>query len=240
MGGCEPAREAADIEILRVLPHDTAAYTQGLVFHEGRLYESTGEYGESTVRELDIETGQVLRKVELEDSYFGEGLDRVGNRLVQISWKEGVAFVYDLETFRVEGSFTYEGDGWGLCYDGESLYMTSGGSILYRRDPVTFQLLDTRQILRDGRSLSEVNELECVGDYILGNVYMTDKIVRIEKATGRVVEEIDGSGLVPPGGRPRSVDSVLNGIAYDPQRGVYYLTGKRWSALFEVRIVPRP
>ena len=238
LGACEPSTGAATIEILRVLPHDTSAYTQGLLLHEGRLYESTGQYGTSTLREVEIESGHVIRSVEVPDTYFAEGLALVGDRLIQLTWKEGVALAYDLETFRQEEGFRYEGEGWGLCYDGSSLYMTTGGSILYRRDPVTFEVLDTQQILRNGRSLSGVNELECVGDHILGNVYQTSDIVRIDKATGLVVEEIDASNAVPPGGRPRAADAVLNGIAYDPVRGVYYITGKRWPALFEVRLVP--
>jgi glutaminyl-peptide cyclotransferase len=238
LGSCQPAVRTGGIEVLRILPHDTTAYTQGLLLHAGRLYESTGQYGESTLREVDPETGRVLRSVDLPDDYFGEGLARVGDRLIQITWREGVAFVYDIETLDVERTFEYEGEGWGLCFDGESLYMTTGGSILYRRDPESFEVLDTRQILLGGRALSQVNELECVGDDIYGNVYQTDRIVRIDKGTGRVVEELDASAVVPPGGRPRAADGVLNGIAYDPDRDVFFMTGKRWPSMFEVRIVP--
>jgi glutaminyl-peptide cyclotransferase len=226
-------------EVLRVLPHDTSAYTQGLVLHEGRFFESTGQYGRSTLREVAVETGEVLRMVRLSDEHFGEGLALVGDRLIQLTWQEQVAIVYDAATFDVVDTLSYDGQGWGLCYDGESLWMTNGGSLLYRRDPRTLELIDTRQITRDGRSVWEVNELACVGDHVYGNVYMTDRIVKIEKMSGRVVTEIDASNLVPPGGRPRAADAVLNGIAHDPATDTFYLTGKLWPAMFEVRFVPR-
>jgi len=238
VGGCDARSGSAAVQVLRTLPHDPGAYTQGLQYHEGRLYESTGGYGTSTLREVELETGEVLRQVELPEDHFGEGLALVGDRLIQLTWKENVAFVYDLATFELTGVHTYEGDGWGLCYDGESLYMTTGGSILYRRDPETFELLDTRSITLDGRALREVNELACVGDHIYANVFMSDRIVRIEKSTGVVVEQMDGTMLIPEGGRPSRSDAVLNGIAYNPESGTFYLTGKLWPSLFEVRFVP--
>lgn len=234
--GADTPREIPDV--LRVFPHDPQAYTQGLVFHEGRFFESTGQYGASTLRDVEMESGTVLRSVNLTEDYFAEGLARVGNRLIQLTWKEGVAFVYDVDTFEVLGTYAYEGDGWGLCYDGASLFMTTGGSFLYQRDPETFAVVESTQITQDGRALFEVNELACVGEYVYGNVYMTDRIVRIDKQTGQVVGEIDASGLVPPGGRPRAVDGVLNGIAHDPATGNFYLTGKLWPGVFEVRFVP--
>jgi glutamine cyclotransferase len=235
-GGGQLPRERP--EVLRILPHDPGAYTQGLVYHEGRLFESTGQYGSSTLREVALESGEILRSRELAEEYFAEGLERMGDRLVQLTWKEGIALVYDLESFEEVGTFEYEGEGWGLCFDGESLFMTTGGSFLYRRDPETFAVLESMQITQGGSALFQVNELACVGDHVYGNVYLTDRIVRIDKQTGRVVAEVDGSSLVPPGGRPRAVDAVLNGIAYDAASGVFYLTGKLWPAVFEVRFVP--
>jgi glutaminyl-peptide cyclotransferase len=235
-GGGQLPRERP--EVLRVLPHDSTAYTQGLLFHEGRLFESTGQYGSSSLREVALETGEVVRTVPLGDSIFGEGLERVGDRLIQLTWKEGVALVYDLSTLEQVATFEYEGEGWGLCYDGESLFMTTGGSFLHRRDPRTFAVLESLQITDGGSALFQVNELACVGEHVYGNVYLTDRIVRIDKATGQVIGEVDGSSLVPPRGRPRAVDAVLNGIAHDPESGLFYLTGKLWPVVFEVRFVP--
>jgi len=225
-------------EVLRVIPHDPGAYTQGLVLHEGRLFESTGQYGSSTLRELDPVTGEVLRSVDLPEEYFGEGLAMVNGRLIQLTWREGVALVWDPDSFDPVDRFEYEGEGWGLCHDGESLFMTTGGSFLHRRDPVTFAVVETIQILMAGRALRQVNELACVGDHVYGNVYMTDQIVRIDKRTGQVTAEIDGSGLHPVGGRPLQEDAVLNGITYDPATGNFYLTGKLWGSMFEVRFTP--
>jgi glutaminyl-peptide cyclotransferase len=222
-------------ELIRTLRHDAGAYTQGLLLHEGRFYESTGQYGSSSLREVDPETGAVLRIHELDDAYFGEGLALVGNRLIQLTWKEGVAFIYDLATFEQVGTFDYQGEGWGLCYDGESLFMTDGGTNLYRRDPQTFQLLDSRPITLQGAPLSRVNELECVGRFIWANVYLTDLIVRIDKATGEVTTVVDAAAITA-GGRPRNPDAVLNGIAHDARTGSFYITGKLWPVMYEVRL----
>jgi glutaminyl-peptide cyclotransferase len=223
-------------EVVRLLPHDTGAYTQGLLLHEGLFYESTGQYGSSTLREVDVETGEVLRMVELGEDYFGEGIALVDDRIIQLTWREGVAFVYDLETFDVVDTFEYQGEGWGLCFDGRYLFMTTGGSFLQRRDPATFSLLESVQITLGGNPLFQVNELACVGDHVYGNVYMTDRIVQMEKATGVVVAEVDGSMLEPAGGRPLQSDAVMNGIAHDPDSDLFYLTGKLWSSIFEVRL----
>jgi glutaminyl-peptide cyclotransferase len=235
--GCDRGPQRLVPEVIRTLPHDTSAYTQGLVLHEGRFFESTGRYGHSQLREVDLETGRVLRSVALADEYFGEGLALVGDRLIQLTWQEGIAFEYDAATFELLRTFRYQGHGWGLCYDGTDLYMTSGGSMLVRRDPQTFEIRGTIQITVNGSPLWQVNELACVGDYIYGNVYPTDRIVRIRKSTGRVDAEIDGSRLVPPSGRFRDGDAVLNGIAYDAATDTFYLTGKLWSAMFQVRLV---
>jgi glutaminyl-peptide cyclotransferase len=223
-------------ELVRVLPHDPAAYTQGLLLHEGLLYESTGQYGSSSLREVDPETGAVLRVVNLPDGYFGEGLALVGDRLIQLTWKEQVAFVYDLHTLELRETLQYEGEGWGLCYDGESLFMTDGGSTLYLRDPVTFRITDRRTITLGGVPLSRVNELECVGDDIYANVYLTDRIVRIDKATATVESVFDAARLTA-GGRPANPDAVLNGIAWDGRTGTFFITGKLWPTMYQVRLV---
>ncbi len=223
-------------EVVRILPHDTSASTQGLLLHDGRFYESTGQYGESTLREVDVESGEVLRILELSSEYFGEGLAIVDDELIQLTWHEGVAFVYDLETFEPVRQVEYDGEGWGLCYDGEALFMSNGSAILHRRDPISFEILESYEVTSNGSPVRNLNELECVGDSIYANVYQTDRILRIDKHTGRVLFEFDASTLEPTGGRPRNVRAVLNGIAFDPGTGTFYVTGKLWPSMFEVRL----
>lgn len=225
--------------VLRELPHDPEGSTQGLLLHDGRFYESTGQYGESTLREVDVESGRVIRQVELPSEYFGEGLARVGNELIQLTWQEGVAFVYDLTTFEIVRTIEYEGQGWGLCHDGESLFMSNGSAILHRRDPVTFEILESREVTLEGEPLRNLNELECVADEIYANVYQSDRIVRIDKRTGEVLADIDASGLEPTAGRPRNARAVLNGIAFEPGSETFYVTGKLWPSMFQVRF-PEP
>lgn len=222
-------------EVVRMLPHDPEASTQGLELYEGRFYESTGQYGDSKLREVDVETGQVLREIELSEDYFGEGLARVGNELIQLTWHEGVAFVYELDTFAQVRTFRYEGEGWGLCYDGEALFMSNGSSILHRRDPATFEILDSYEVTSGGSPVRNLNELECVGDVLFANVFQSDRILQIDKASGRVLAEFDASTLEPTGGRPRDVRAVLNGIAHNPVAGTFFVTGKLWPSMFEVR-----
>ncbi len=241
MAGCAAPGGSFDTpEVVRSFPHDPGAYTQGLLLHEGLLYESTGRYGESTLREVDPRTGEVLRQIALDSVYFGEGLARVENRLIQLTWKEGRAFVYDIESFEQVGEFEYDTEGWGLCYDGEVLWMTSGSHMLYRRDPDTFALLGGVPVTRNGNPVRQLNELECVGPHVYANLFQTDRIVRIDKRTGSVVAEIDATALIPEGGRPSDPEAVLNGIAYDPNSETFYLTGKLWRTMFEVRFVTAP
>lgn len=223
------------IEVLETLAHDTTAYTQGLLLRDGFLYESTGRYGSSTLRRLDPATGEVLTRIPLDEAYFGEGLAAVGDRLVQLTWQENVALIYDRETLELREVRDIEGRGWGLCYDGEALHMTSGGSVLRRLDPSSLEPSGDVQVVRGGVPLWQVNELECVGDFIYANVYQTDTIVQIDKATGEVVAEFDAGALVPAPLRG-SPDAVLNGIAHDPSSDTFYLTGKLWPVMYRVRL----
>jgi glutaminyl-peptide cyclotransferase len=239
LAACEQAADRPAIELVRVLPHDTGAYTQGLLVDDGRLFESTGRYGHSTLREVDPATGAVLRSVRLDERYFGEGLALVGDRLIQLTWQDGKAFIYDRDSFELLGSFDYEGEGWGLCFDGESLFMTDGTSTLQRRDPADFRLLDSRRITLGGAPLARVNELECVGDDIYGNVYLTDLIVRIDRTTGAVQAVFDAAGLIGSD-RPANADAVLNGIAWNQASGTFFITGKLWPRMYEVRLVEPP
>lgn len=225
------------VEVLASLPHDPAAFTQGLVWDEGRLYESTGLHGRSSVRQVDPATGQVRAAVSLDPRFFGEGLALVGNRLIQLTWQEGVAFVYDRDSLEQLDTYAYLGEGWGLCYDGARLVMSDGSGNLTFRDPQSFEVLGSVPVTLRGALLERLNELECVGDSVYANVWQTDQIVRIDPQTGRVIAAIDAAGLLSP--LDRAGADVLNGIAFDPRREVFLITGKLWPRIFEVRFVPR-
>jgi glutamine cyclotransferase len=233
---CGPQVEPLDYQIVRTLPHDPEAYTQGLVFKDGFLFESTGRYGSSSVRKTDPETGEILQITQLGEEYFGEGLALVGSELFQLTWKTGVAFVYDSDSLTLERTLKYDGEGWGLCFDGESLFMSDGTDRLVRRDPATFTEIGALKVTENGFPVWRLNELECVGNHIFANVYETTRILRIEKATGRVVSEIDGFPLSAAAKRAPDPGAVMNGIAYDPETGAFFLTGKLWQSLFEVRL----
>ncbi len=225
--------------VLETWPHDPAAFTQGLVWHAGRFYESTGLYGRSDVREVDPVSGQVLRKRPLSEREFGEGLALVGDRLVQLTYREGIAHVYDLYTFEPLARFSYEGEGWGLCFDGEELWMSDGSDRLTRRDPVTFEVLGSLQVTLRGRDLPRLNELACVGEHVYANVWLSDELVRVRKRDGRVDAVIDASALVPDDPRVRANrDAVLNGVAHDAEAERFYLTGKLWDVMYAVRFEP--
>lgn len=225
-------------QVISRRPHDTSAFTQGFVLHEGRLFESTGQRGESTLREVDPLTGAVLRRYDVPEIYFAEGLALVDDRLIQITWQEGTAFVYDRDTFALEGTFSYTGEGWGLCYDGTQLWMSDGSANLYARDPQTFELLRAVPVTLNGIPQTLLNELECVDGMIYANVWQFDTIVVIDPTTGMINTLIDARGLLTPeeiGSLPSG--SVLNGIAYDPDNDVFLITGKNWMWMFEVRFV---
>lgn len=237
--GCESSVAELGYELRRTLPHDPEAYTQGLLIHDGVFYESTGQYGKSDVRQVDIATGEVLRIHALADEYFGEGLALVGDRLVQLTWKAGLAFVYDAATLAPVDTLEYEGEGWGLCHDGESLFMSNGSGTLQRRDPATFDLLGEIRVTRDGFSVLNLNELECVGDHVYANIYLKDEIVRIDKVSGEIDGVLDAFSLSLYGGRPADVGAVFNGIAYDRAAGTFYVTGKLWPSMFEIAVSER-
>jgi len=225
-------------EVISVRDHDTSAYTQGLLLHDGQFYESTGRHGESTLRAVDPETGEVGQQIDVPEEYFAEGLALVDDRLIQLTWQQNVAFVYDLDTFEQVSTFEYEGEGWGLCYDGEWLYMTDGTPFIDLRDPETFELVFSGAVTLQGQPVGSLNELECVGDYLYANVWQTDYIVKIDKMNGVVVGVIDASGLLTEEERAElESGAVLNGIAYDPENDVFLITGKLWPKMFEVRFV---
>jgi glutaminyl-peptide cyclotransferase len=231
--------ERLKVKVLGTRHHDPAAFTQGLLFHEGSLYESTGLYGSSSLREVDPVSGAVKRKVDVPSEFFAEGLALVDDRLIQLTWKERKARVYTLAGFAPAGELPYEGEGWGLCWDGKRLVMTDGSDKLTFRDPKTFAFLGEVTVTRAdrmGERVLELNELECVDSVVYANVWQTDEILRIDPANGRVTAVIDASGLLTPEERQKT--DVLNGIAWDPQRKIFLITGKLWPKLFEVTFVP--
>jgi len=231
--------ERLKVKILATRHHDPAAFTQGLLVHGGSLYESTGLYGSSSLREVDPVSGAVKRKVDVPSEFFAEGLALVDDRLIQLTWKERKARVYSLAGFASMGELPYEGEGWGLCWDGKRLVMTDGSDKLTFRDPKTFAFLGEVTVTRAdrmGEQVMELNELECVDGVVYANVWQTEEILRIDPSDGRVTAVIDASGLLTPEERQKT--DVLNGIAWDPQRKIFLITGKLWPKLFEVTFVP--
>jgi len=231
-----PVVEHLTVQVIQEYPHDPAAYTQGLVFSDGRLIESTGLYGQSSLREVALATGEVIRSISLASNEFGEGLELVGDRLTLLTWREGVAHNYNRDTFEEVGFFPYSGEGWGLCYDGARFIMSDGSARLTFRSTDTFDIQTSVTVTLDGEPRDRLNELEYVDGYVYANVFLTRTIVKIRPSDGRVVAVIDAS-LLDPGGNLQYGD-VLNGIAYDPVDSTFLLTGKRWPKLFRVILVP--
>lgn len=235
----ESARpENLRVEVIRSYPHDEGAFTQGLLWHEGHLWESTGQYGQSELRKVDLETGEVVTRAPLGPSYFAEGLARVGDRFFQLTWKAGVVFVWEMSDLSAPaGRFSYDGEGWGLCWDasGNRLVMSDGSSTLTFRDPETFSEIGRVEVTMWDRPVPNLNELECVDGEIYANVWSSEMIVRIDPDTGRITARIRAQELLTREER-RGTD-VLNGIAYRPETETFLITGKNWPKLFEVKWV---
>lgn len=219
-------------EVVNVYPHDREAFTQGLLFREGVLFESTGLNGRSSLRRVQLETGKVLQQINVESRYFAEGLTDWGSRLIQLTWQTNVAFAYDLTSFKRLQTFSYTGEGWGLARDDKQLIMSDGTSTLRFLDPQTFRVLRQVPVSDGGVPVRDLNELEFVEGQVYANVWQTDRIAMIAPDTGRVSGWINLAGLLPANA---SVD-VLNGIAYDAQRRRLFVTGKLWPSLFEIRV----
>ena len=222
-------------EVIKIWPHDRNAFTQGLLFYDGKLFESTGLNGRSSLRKVDLETGQVLRKIDLPTQYFAEGLALLGSNLFQLTWQNQKCFVYDLQTFRKEKEFAFEGEGWGLTTDGKLLIMSDGTDRLRFLDPKTFTVTKTLHVQAAGQPLHRLNELEFVKGEIFANIWQTDFIARIDTGSGKVVGLIDCARLLPSSDYSPGTD-VLNGIAYDLDADRLFITGKHWPKLFEVRL----
>jgi len=222
-------------EVINTWPHDRDAYTQGLVFLNGALIESTGLNGRSTLRKVDLNTGRVVKQVQVPAEYFAEGIAVLNGKIFQLTWQNGKGFVYDLETFHLEKEFAFAGEGWGLATDGKSLILSDGTEQIRFLDPVTFEVNRTLQVHAQGQPVKWLNELEYIKGEIFANVWQTDVVARIDPATGRVIGIIDFRGLLAPNDRAPDTD-VLNGIAYDAEGDRLFVTGKRWPNLFEVRL----
>jgi glutamine cyclotransferase len=224
-------------EVVARYPHDPNAFTQGLLFHDGKLYESTGREGFSSLRRVDIATGRVERRHDVDARLFAEGLALVGESLYQLTWQHNTGFVYSLDDFRQTGTFTYEGEGWGLTYDGEYLIMSDGTTDLRFLDPADFSVKRTVTVTDDGRPRDYLNELEYIDGEVWANIWQEDLIARIDPDDGRIIGWIDMSALYPAAARPN--DAVVNGIAWDPESDRIFVTGKLWPAIFEVRFRER-
>ncbi len=226
--------------IVAEYPHDTSAYTQGLIWHDGAFYESTGERGRSRLRRVDLATGNVVRQIELEVRYFGEGAALVGGRIFQLTWEAGRCFVWDADTFAPIGEFTYRGEGWGLTTDGEKLYMSDGTPNIAVRNPDTFEVERTIIVRNEGRPVADLNELEWIEGRIWANIYSYAKneIVIIDPADGRVEGVVDFSGILSRLTVTVSTD-VMNGIAWDVEGDRIFVTGKNWDKLFEIELVKK-
>lgn len=224
-------------EIVRVYPHDPGAFTQGLQYVDGVLYEGTGLNGRSSIRRVELETGKVQQKRDVSSQYFGEGITVWKNDLIELTWQSHVAFVYDRATFEPKKQFSYPGEGWGLTHDGTNLIMSDGSDELRVLDPATFAERRRIKVTAAGAPLRNLNEVEWVKREILANVWQTDYVARIAPDSGKVTGYIDLRGLLSP--QERANTDVLNGIAYDAARDRLFITGKLWPKLFEIKIVSK-
>jgi glutamine cyclotransferase len=221
--------------VLNSYPHDATAFTQGLLWHDGGFYESTGLEGQSSLRRVEFPSGRVLQKIEVPRPLFAEGLALVGDRLVQLTWKSRRGLIYDRKTLKPISYFTYETEGWGITFDGKNLVMSDGSDTLTYLDSKNYQPVRRLPVTLDGEPLHQLNELEWIEGEVWANVWQTDLVVRIDPATGRVKSTVDLSGLLPDSQRSGRED-VLNGIAYDAKKKRIFVTGKLWPRLFEIQV----
>jgi glutamine cyclotransferase len=222
-------------QIVNIYPHDSAAFTQGLVFIDGKLYEGTGQEGHSSLREVELQSGHVLRKVDVPEPYFGEGIALLNGKIYQLTWQHQVGFIYDAKSFEQVGKFNYSGEGWGLTTDGHSLILSDGSNRIRFLDPDSFKVTKTIAVLDGQIPVNELNELEYVNGEIYANIWHDEHIVTIDPQTGRVTGRIDLTGLLPPGD-VQDEEAVLNGIAYDEPGKRLFVTGKLWPRLFEIKL----
>jgi glutamine cyclotransferase len=245
LSGGQPAHPAGQrrtreytFKIVRVFPHDPAAFTQGLVYRDGFLYEGTGLNGQSQLRKVRLETGEVVQHADLAREFFGEGIAIVGNRVIQLTWQTHTGFVYNLSDFKLLRRFSYPGEGWGLTSRGNEIFMSDGTADIRVLDATTFKE-KRRFTVRDAAApIDQLNELEFVEGELFANIWQTDRIARISPQSGKVVGWIDLTGLLSPVIRRRE-DAVLNGIAYDSIHKRLFVTGKLWPKIFEIQLAPK-
>ena len=236
-------------EIVKTYPHDARAFTQGLLYHDGFLYESTGQEGQSSLRKVEIETGKVVQKFDLPPDSFAEGIALFGDKIYQLTWRENLCRVFDIKDFKLIKEFTYQGDGWGLTTDGTNLFMTDSTHVMRVLNPETFKSSRMNVVMReDGKPLMQINELEYVKGEIWGNIWHSEDpsilgkpnhIARIDPATGKLLGWINLDGISPDDIK-RNSENTLNGIAYDAKGDRIFVTGKNWKKLFEIKVTPPP
>ncbi|MYM65226.1 glutaminyl-peptide cyclotransferase [Pseudoduganella sp. FT55W] len=228
-----------DFKVVRSYPHDTQAFTEGLLYRDGVLYESTGLNGKSSIRKVDLATGKILQSKDIPPQYFGEGLTAWGDTLIGLTWQTQTGFVFDLKTFEFKSQFAYPGEGWGLTQNGKELIMSDGTATLRFLDPKTFLEVRRVKVTADGIAVDQLNELEVVEGEIYANIWHTNTIARIDPATGKILGWIDFSKLYPEAGKGQNGENVMNGIAYDAEKKRLFVTGKLWPKIYEVKIIPR-
>jgi len=224
--------------VVKSYPHDRNAFTQGLEFRDGFLYEGTGLVGQSSLRKVNLDTGQVVQQFDVPQPFFGEGITVLNQRIVQLTWQSQTGFIYDKSSFRLVGSFNYSGEGWGLTNDGKQIYMSDGTSQLRVWDPATLKEVRRITVKDGGRDVPALNELEFVRGEILANVWLTDRIARISPTDGKVLGWVDLTGILSNADRS-GPQAVLNGIAYDAAGDRLFVTGKLWPRIFEIQLLPK-
>lgn len=241
MPGCSSAQSSPKkvqqygFKVEETLPHDSGSYTQGLFFHNGELYESAGQYGESSMRKVDLSTGKVVRRENFEPQYFVEGSCAVGDNLYILTWREGICFVYDINTFQKRGQFRISREGWGLTTDGKELIMSTGSEYLFFLDPETFIEKRSVRVTLNGRAIAYLNELEYIDGKVWANVYGDDHILIINPENGVVEGVVDCTGILPRSLQTIHTD-VFNGIAHNPANGKIYVTGKYWPQMYRITL----
>ena len=237
--GAGAAIPTYDFKVVHAYPHDPQAFTEGLLYRDGFLYESTGLNGKSSIRKVELETGKVVKSKDIPPQYFGEGLTVWKDTLVGLTWQTQTGFVFDLASFEMRSQFAYPGEGWGLTQNGKELIMSDGTATLRFLDPKTFLEVRRVKVTADGIPVDQVNELEVVGDEIFANLWHTNTIARIDPASGKITGWIDLGKLYPDAGKGPTGENVMNGIAWDVEKKRLFVTGKLWPKLYEIKIVPR-
>jgi glutamine cyclotransferase len=225
-------------QVVNIWPHDPGAFTQGLIFSDGKLYESTGQEGRSSLRLVELQTGKVTKKIDVPEPFFAEGITLLNGKIYQLTWQHGLGFIYDAQRMEQTGRFEYTGEGWGITTDGRALILSDGSNRLKFIDPDSFRVTKTIAVLDGNRPVNELNELEYVNGEIYANIWHDQRIVTIDPKDGRVTGWIDLTGLLPPGD-VNDPEAVLNGIAYDQTAKRLFVTGKLWPRLFEIQIKPK-